>query len=172
VRLEGAACGITIWTPAHASDLAAIANDRTVIKYLSARIPHPYTRANAMEWIAMHHGAHVPSHFAVERDGELVGSIGYDLGSGERAGTAVIGYYFKPAAWGRGLATDAVRVVTAHLFASPAIHRVWANVMAPNRASARVLEKVGYAHEATLRASILDRDGERHDELIYARTRT
>ncbi len=171
MQLDGAVCRITPWAAAHANDLAAIANDRTVVKYLSARIPHPYTRANAVEWIAMHRDAHAPSQFAVESDGEVVGSIGYAQGSGERAGTAMIGYFFKPAAWGRGLATDAVRVVTAHLFATPAIHRVWANVMAPNRASARVLEKNGYVHKATLHASILDRDGERHDELIYARTR-
>jgi len=145
--------------------------NRTVIKYLSSRIPHPYARTDALEWIAMHRHAGAPSHFAVEADGELAGSIGFDLGTGERRGTAVLGYYFRPSVWGRGIATDAVCVVTAHLFASPAIHRVWANVMAPNVASARVLEKAGYICEATLRASILDRDGERHDELIYARTR-
>ena len=51
------------------------------------------------------------------------------------------------------------------------MYRAWANVMAPNRASARVLQKAGYIHEATLRAAIVDREGARHDELIYARMR-
>jgi ribosomal-protein-alanine N-acetyltransferase len=154
--------------PAHANDLVAIASDRTVIKYLSARIPHPYTLANAVEWIAAHPDADGTTHFAVERDGELLGAIGYELGSGERAGTAMLGYFFKPTAWGRGFATEATRLLTSHLFTKPAITRVWANVMAPNRASARVLEKADYVHEATLRSAILDRDGARHDELIYA----
>ncbi len=40
--------------------------------------------------------------------------------------------------------------------------------MAPNVASPRVLEKAGYKREATLTASIVDRDGDRHDEHIYA----
>lgn len=171
MELRGAACRITTWRFDHADALASIANDRTVIKYLSSRIPHPYTRADAAAWIAMNRDLDAPSHFAIEVDAALVGSIGYDLGTGERRGTAVVGYYVRPSAWGRGIATEALRLVTAHVFASPAIHRVWANVMAPNAASARVLEKAGFACEARLRASILDRDGERHDELIYARTR-
>ncbi|GAC1443729.1 MAG: GNAT family N-acetyltransferase [Vulcanimicrobiaceae bacterium] len=171
VAFDGTLCRVTCWELAHADALAGIANDRKVIKYLSARIPHPYERSDALEWIGMHQRANEPTHFAVEADGTLVGSIGFDRGTGERRGTAMIGYYFRPDVWGRGIATDAVRVVTAHLFASPQTHRVWANVMAPNAASARVLEKTGYLKEATLRAAILDRDGERHDELIYARTR-
>ena len=154
--------------PAHAVDLVAIANDRTVNKYLSARIPHPYTLANAVEWIAAHPNADETTHFAVEGEGELLGAIGYELGSGERAGTAMLGYFFKPTVWGRGFATEAARLLTSHLFTKPAITRVWANVMAPNRASARVLEKADYVHEARLRSAILDRDGARHDELIYA----
>ncbi len=28
----------------------------------------------------------------------------------------MIGYFFKPETWGRGIATDAVRVLTAYLF--------------------------------------------------------
>lgn len=162
---------MTTWQPEHATDLAAIANDRSVVMYLSARIPHPYTLANAQEWIAIHADTHEPTHFAVESAGELAGAIGYDPGSGERAGTAMIGYFFKPETWGRGIATDAVRVLTAYLFTKPSIVRVWANVMAPNRASARVLEKAGYVHEATIRAALLDRDHARHDELIYGRMR-
>ena len=63
-------------------DLAAIANDRSVVMYLSTRIPHPYTLENAVEWIAIHQNTHDPSHFAVESDGELIGAIGYDMGSG------------------------------------------------------------------------------------------
>lgn len=171
MRIEGTVCSVTTWTLAHAHDLVSIANDHTVIQYLSARIPHPYKHADAVAWIALNADPNEASHFAVESGGELIGSIGYEPGSGERAGTAMIGYYFKPATWGRGLATDAVATLTEHLFAKPAIVRVWANVMEPNRASARVLEKAGYVHEATIRSALLDRDGARHDELIYGRMR-
>ena len=154
MRLEGAACDVTSWTLAHANDLAAIANDREVIKYLSARIPHPYTHADAVAWIARNANANEASHFAVEHRGELVGSIGYGVGTGERAGTAMIGYYFKLDSWGRGFATDAARIVTELIFSKTDTYRAWANVMAPNRASARVLEKAGYLHEATLRMAM------------------
>ena len=47
--------------------------------------------------------------------------------------------------------------------------RAEANVFAPNKASARVLEKCGYTLEARLRSSYLQRDGSPCDELIYGR---
>jgi len=51
------------------------------------------------------------------------------------------------------------------------VRRIWANVMEPNIASARVLEKSGYVLEARMRAAISDRRGAIHDELIYVRLR-
>jgi RimJ/RimL family protein N-acetyltransferase len=44
--------------------------------------------------------------------------------------------------------------------------------MAPNVASARVLEKAGFTLEARMQLAICDRRGMIHDELIYARLRS
>ena len=54
-----------------------------------------------------------------------------------------VGYYFFPAYWGEGFATEAVAAVTQH-FIRMGVHRMVATVTSGNAASARVLQKAGY----------------------------
>ncbi|WGY02109.1 GNAT family protein [Nocardioides sp. QY071] len=65
--------------------------------------------------------------------------------------SAVLGYCLTEAAWGRGYATEAVREVLAWAFATWDLNRVQAETDTRNLASARVLEKVGFVREGTLR---------------------
>ena len=60
-----------------------------------------------------------------------------------------------------------MRAVTDWAFDTWQLNRVWAGVFAWNPASARVLEKAGYAFEGRLKQSAV-KDGELVDELIYA----
>ena len=115
--------------------------------------------------------AETAGQFAIEVDGELAGGIGFILGSGERLGTASLGYWLGRRFWGRGVMIEAVQVATQWAFETLRVRRVWANVMAPNVASIRVLEKAGYTLEAKMSLAICDRRGMIHDELIYARMR-
>jgi RimJ/RimL family protein N-acetyltransferase len=50
------------------------------------------------------------------------------------------------------------------------LERLWARFHAGNEASRRLLERLGFAYEGTLRSHIV-RDGERRDCLIYGRLR-
>ncbi len=61
--------------------------------------------------------------------------------------SAHLGYWIDAAHVGRGLMTEAVHEVTTFAFDSLGLHRVQAAVMPRNRASQRVLEKVGYRRE-------------------------
>jgi RimJ/RimL family protein N-acetyltransferase len=56
-----------------------------------------------------------------------------------------LGYRFVPAFWGRGLATEAARAVLDHGFARLGLDCVVGYVAPDNRASMRVLEKLGFA---------------------------
>lgn len=82
----------------------------------------------------------------VEPRGEVVGIVKAAV-VGHRA---QVGYVIDEAFWGRGFATDAVRQIVALLEANPAISRIWATCALDNSASARVLEKNGFAQEAIL----------------------
>ena len=54
-----------------------------------------------------------------------------------------LGYRFKRAAWGRGLCTEGASALVRTAFEDPAIERVVAAALVPNRASTRVMEKLG-----------------------------
>ena len=64
---------------------------------------------------------------------------------------ANIGYELNPAAWAHGSATEAARAVLGFGFDERRLHRVWAECVANNAASARVLEKLGMRREAHYR---------------------
>ena len=64
---------------------------------------------------------------------------------------AEVGYELMVPYWGRGLVTEAVKAMLAFGFQSMDLHRVEANVDPANVGSIRVLERLGFVREATLR---------------------
>lgn len=60
---------------------------------------------------------------------------------------ATLGYFIAERYNGRGIATEAVRSACGFAFGQARLHRVQAGVMPRNKASIRVLEKVGFRHE-------------------------
>lgn len=63
-----------------------------------------------------------------------------------------------PEVFGRGLGTEATRLVLAHAFDTVGLHRVSLEVYAFNPRARRVYERVGFVHEGTLR-QVLRWDG-------------
>lgn len=80
--------------------------------------------------------------------------------------SASLGYCFRPAAWGRGHATEASRLLLGWAFAAMGLHRVQALVDTRNQPSARVLDKLGFVREGTLREDCIV-DGEISDSWVY-----
>lgn len=67
-------------------------------------------------------------------------------------------------AWGRGLGTEASRLMLGHAFERLSLHRVGLSVFAFNTRAIRSYEKVGFRIEGRLREAIL-RDGRYWDEV-------
>ena len=61
----------------------------------------------------------------------------------EASGTIEIGYRYLPRAWGQGIATEAARAVLDHGFRELGFDPIVAVTHPANRASQRVLEKIG-----------------------------
>ncbi|MGH9020625.1 MAG: GNAT family N-acetyltransferase [Acidimicrobiales bacterium] len=81
---------------------------------------------------------------AVERATSMaVGMLGVK-GSLRADGSLEIGYGFGRESWGRGLATEAVTALSAHLLARSEVRAIFAETAVWNRASERVLEKAGF----------------------------
>lgn len=167
MKVEFGGGAVRSWVPADAASLARHANDRAIWRNLKDRFPNPYSLANA-EWFIEHCRTEVPeSAFAIVVNDEAVGSIGFEHRGDIWRRSVELGYWLAQPYWGRGITTNAVKAMTQWAFDTWAINRVWAGVFAWNPASARVLEKAGYAYEARLRHSAV-KDGELVDELIYA----
>jgi RimJ/RimL family protein N-acetyltransferase len=109
---------------------------------------------------------------AIEADGDLVGEL--DARQAERfmpPGVYELGIMlFGDVRRGRGYGTEAVALLTDHLFAAMEAGRVQAPTSVDNDAMRRVLEKTGFAHEGTLRG-FMPVAGGREDYVLYAVTR-
>ena len=62
-----------------------------------------------------------------------------------------IGFWLLPEHWGQGLIYSVLPLVLEHAFGALGLHRLEAQVEPENPASRRVLEKVGFRYEGTLR---------------------
>ena len=165
--VRGSLCTLRPWRLGDVETLPEVAGDPDVVRYMNHRFPSPYTRADADAWIRLQLEAPDVRNWAIHVDGALAGGIGLTPGEFEHAGNVAIGYFLGKRFWRRGIAADALRALTAHALATLRPRRLWANVMAANAASARVLEKAGYVREAVLARAIVDRHGVAHDELIF-----
>lgn len=81
---------------------------------------------------------------------------------------ALVGYGIHKAHRGLGLTGEAIRAVLGEAFAAyPELARVMASTDARNRSSIRLLEKLGFVHEGTLRLGGVTPGGELVDGAIH-----
>ena len=113
---------------------------------MTANVPYPYTGEMAADWIAKASdelAAGTAYHLAVERRDKpgQVGTIGL---AGLGRDQPVLGYWIGRPYWGRGYATEAAGGMLNFGFATLGVTRIIASVLPANRASRRVLEKLGF----------------------------
>ncbi len=115
-----------------------------------ARVPYPYKDGLAEAWIATHDARRTAKQgyaYAIERNGELVGSIGLDAAD-EDEDALELGYWIGEAWWSLGIATEAARRLIAEAFARLPAERLTAGHFVENHASGRVLTKLGFRYIA------------------------
>ena len=83
------------------------------------------------------------------------------------AHVAELGYELHPDYWGHGYATEAARSMLAFGFGTLRLQRVWAQCVAENTASARVLERLGMSQQRRLRQHTVMQN-RWWDMLVYA----
>jgi RimJ/RimL family protein N-acetyltransferase len=146
------------------------AGDIEVVRYLDWG---PSTPEDTVRFLAVARAARdaVPRtahHLAIvlKADGRLIGGCRIEIRSAAH-GSGDLGYVLARQAWGHGYATEATRALLGFGFERLALHRIWATCDVENRASARVLEKVGMRREGHLRQNVR-RKGEWGDSYLYA----
>ncbi len=168
MKLTGTRCIVRSWRMEDADAVVRHANNINVARQLRDRFPHPYTRANAMAFLKAAVANSDTSNLAIDVNGEAVGAIGYVRGTDVERYSAEIGYWLGEAYWRQGIASEALVLVTDHVFSVLNLLRMFALPFADNIGSIRVLEKAGYVREATLRSSSV-KYGKPRDQALYVR---
>jgi RimJ/RimL family protein N-acetyltransferase len=121
--------------------IAALANDRRIAEN-TARIPHPYTLADAEGFLAYLEESETEIAFAITlADDTLIGICGLRM---RQRKTPEIGYWLGAPFWGYGYATEAARALVDHAFEELGFEWLEAGARVSNPASRRVLEKCGF----------------------------
>jgi [ribosomal protein S5]-alanine N-acetyltransferase len=150
-----------------APDLAQIANDREVWIQLRDRFPHPYHQQDAEAFISMVAHQNPLLIRGIFFQQQLCGVISITPMQDVHRISAEIGYFLGKDFWGKGIATVAVRQMTAYAFQMLPIERIFAGIFSSNPASMRVLEKNGFTLEGVSKRAIVKADAIL-DEHLYA----
>ena len=154
------------WKLGDVDEVFAYAQDPEWSRYLQM-LPMPYERHHAEEFIARQillDGVTHPA-WAILHEGGVIGGINASFNFDHAF--CEIGYSIARAHWNRGFCTEAASAVVDAAFRThPDLNRVHARADDRNRASHRVMEKVGMLKEGVLRMSRIER-GEAFDEAWY-----
>ena len=92
--------------------------------------------------------------FAIEEksSGRYVGEVGFTVEQSTRSGSlADLGYFILREFHGRGYMTEAGKRVVDFAFAEAGVHKIKTGCLKENRASERVMQKLGFRKEGELR---------------------
>lgn len=153
--------------PLLADDAAALhrlVNDWEVAKTL-ARVPFPYPRDLADEWIASTRAqiaAGTAWHLAVTREEDgteaLLGCVGLTLDA-KNPREAELGYWIGRRHWGQGLGPEAAGRVAHWALANLDIDRLVASALVDNERSAAVLRRIGFKESGAGSQEFISRGG-------------
>lgn len=113
------------------------------------------------------HGLTLP--WVVTYDGQFAGQLTIGNIIWGSARTASVGYWVDQRFAGRGVTPTALAMALDHSFSIVGLHRIEATIRPENRASRRVVEKLGF-HEEGVRRRCLHVDGAWRDHICYALT--
>ncbi|HEV3319773.1 MAG TPA: GNAT family protein [Solirubrobacteraceae bacterium] len=100
-------------------------------------------------------------------DGAVAGLIEFHEELEPKYRHAEIDLFLDPALHGRGLGTEAVRLIVRHLIDDRGHHRITIDPATTNVAAIRAYEKVGFKPVGVMRQSERDHDGDGwHDSLL------
>jgi RimJ/RimL family protein N-acetyltransferase len=120
--------------------IAALANDVRIAEN-TARIPHPYRKSDADDFILSANRGSETTFLVAAHSGAVMGACGFtqiDRHPPE------VGYWLGVKFWGKGYATEAVRAVIDHVFTDFDCEAIHSAARVTNPASRRVLEKCGF----------------------------
>ena len=142
--------------PADADALRAIRRDPAVVEWWDELEPDfPLADEPEVTRLTIHH------------DGEIAGMVQFGEELEPKYRHASVDIFVAPAHQGRGVCTEAIRLVVDHLLRERAHHRITIDPAAENAAAVRCYSKVGFKPVGIMRLAERDADGKGwHDALM------
>jgi len=130
-------------------------NSKVAVNTLN--MPFPYPEGVAEEWISTHATEFFEKRqlilgICLRKDKALIGCIGLTLKP--EFENAELGYWIGEEFWSNGYMTEAASALVKYAFDTLKLHKIFATIFSGNRASGRVLEKIGMVEEGHLREHV------------------
>ena len=140
-------------------------NDAEVCRH-NAHHVYPYTRDEALTWVAALRGRRDALVLAIELDGRHVGNVslqGIDP-VGRSAELAIV--LGDRDVWGQGIGLEAAELLVGHGFSALNLRRIACGTVAANAGMRRLAERLGMTQEGVRREAVWS-DGAYHDIVEY-----
>jgi RimJ/RimL family protein N-acetyltransferase len=121
-------------------DLVRLADNKTIADRL-LRLPHPYTRADAIGFVEIFAQRPDERPYAITLDEKLIGVVGFTFVEGE---APALGYWLGEPYWGQGLMTEAAKGLIEAAQRTRHFEVIAARALADNAGSLNVLDKLGF----------------------------
>lgn len=152
-----------------AKDIYENAKDKEIARHTT--LPHPYRLKHAEEFIKKtQKGLRKKEYFELgielKEEKKIIGMMSL-LHVDYENKNAEVGYWVGKRYWRQGYGKEALDLILDFGFKRLKLARIYARVMHPNKASAKLLEKSGFEYEGRMRKTTL-RKGRWMDDLRYA----
>jgi RimJ/RimL family protein N-acetyltransferase len=154
-----------------AADIVENVNNLSVSRYLAV-VPYPYSMEDARFFIKL--SKKNPHNFGIslKSSGKIIGMIGL-MNLNEFIRRADIGYWLGKKYWRQGFATEALQAIVKYSFRKLKLVRLQAGVAVENKASAKLLKKVGFKKEGLRRKAMRAKStGKWHDTYAFGLLRS
>lgn len=132
------------WQMQDAQQLTRIANNKNIWNNVLDNFPNPYTVTDALQWISKENTVSPISKFAIVYHQTIVGSIGMHFNEDVYKNTIELGYFVDEQFWGKGICTEAIKILVLHIQQNALANRIFARVFHHNTASMKALQKSGF----------------------------
>ncbi len=148
--LETARLRLRPFQASDATRVQLLAGDRLVAA-TTLNLPHPYPDGAAEEWIATHESDFLKRDALVlgiclKTSVDIIGCTGLTLKMNYSLGE--LGYWVGVEFWNNGYCTEACRAIMGYGFHKIGLNKIFATYFASNKASGRVMQKLGMRQES------------------------
>lgn len=148
--------------PRDKEELHALMNDGEVLRFNCFAPPSP---EQVLEQIEKGCCKYCVAEKTTDR---VIGFIGAEASLRYRVESLCVSYMLRSEETGKGYMSEALSGFLDYCFHALGLKVVEARVFDDNARSVRMMERLGFTHEGTLRRAVLGWDGRIHDDRLYS----